>query len=200
MKRATGKSNISIVQDYLAGNRPFIQLGWTPDLVERKDGETWKDNTGAVWKMENGQKKQISYISPIVDSYIPKCKCGQEIRWGTKLDEKMFRKTGRCFDCQLSYETKLRKDGLYEKYEKYKIFNNQKSYCLDIKAKLEETINYLKNKDNTLKYLNEDGSWDVWPDTMRENLLNSAEKDLKECVESINRIENQLLELNFNEQ
>ena len=54
MKKAQNKSNIEIVKGYLSGERPFSQLGWTPDLIERREGEVWNDAQGKSWvkKME----------------------------------------------------------------------------------------------------------------------------------------------------
>ncbi len=39
MKRASGKSNLSIVQDYLSGDRPFVQVGYDPNLENSKRKE-----------------------------------------------------------------------------------------------------------------------------------------------------------------
>ena len=51
MKRATGKSNLNIVRDYVDGNRPFIQVGYDPNLNNstRKEGEEWEDGQGNKW-------------------------------------------------------------------------------------------------------------------------------------------------------
>ena len=45
MKRASGKSNLSIVKDYLEGNRPFIQISMAgvEELAKRKEGEEWEE-------------------------------------------------------------------------------------------------------------------------------------------------------------
>ena len=51
MKRASGKSNLDIVKDYVEGNRPFVQVGYDPNLnnSKRKEGEEWEDGQGNKW-------------------------------------------------------------------------------------------------------------------------------------------------------
>jgi hypothetical protein len=52
MKRAQGKSNIDIIKGYVAGERPFLQVGYTGDAdkyIIRKEGETWTDASGKQW-------------------------------------------------------------------------------------------------------------------------------------------------------
>jgi len=200
MKTRTGKSNIDIVKSYVAGEKAFQSVGWTPALKERKEGETWTESDGTNWIYKNGSKKCIGKISPIVGLGKQECKdCNADIRWGSNHDNKMFYKTGRCSDCQVIFETKLRKDGKYDAYEKWKIFNNQKSYCLDMKSKLEESLKFLENKDNVLKYMNEDGTEEKWTDTMREKIMSDAKRDHQECLDTLVRIEEQLKTLNYAE-
>ena len=198
MKKATGKSNISIVKDYLSGERPFLQVGYTPDLVQRVEGEVWESG-GRKWIFKDGRKQALTTPSKFLIKF--ECSdCNMNINlFGDKMDKKFYNKTGRCFECQIKFESKLKIQGKYENYEKTKIFQNQKSYCLDMKKQLEDTIKALENKDNVLKYMNEDGSFDVWTDTMREKMLDGANKELIECNESLQRIEEQLKILQQNE-
>lgn len=199
MRTRTGKSNIDIVKSYLSGERPFVTMGFTPDMIVRVEGETWKDADGSTWTFKNGQKKRISKISEIVGSYRMECKdCKINIRLlGKKLDRTMYAKTGRCMDCQIKFEDKLKVEGKFKQYEQHKIFSNQKSYCLDVKQKLEESISYLKDSNSKLEYFNADGSKETWSDTMRTRLLESAEKDYAECLDVLSKINAQLKEINY---
>ena len=67
MKRATGKSNLDIVKDYVEGNRPFIQVGYDPNLnnSKRKEGEEWEDGQGNKWVWKNGTKRKVSKLGQI---------------------------------------------------------------------------------------------------------------------------------------
>ena len=58
-----------------------------------------------------------------------------------KLDNKMWRLYGHCFDCQIKIETKLKASGEYEEWEKNKIKENKKSYVKDMLQGLESWEN-----------------------------------------------------------
>ena len=61
MKRAKNKSNIDILRDYVAGERPFIQVGYTGEKNKyRKDGDKWKDKNGIEWERKNGQNVRLT--------------------------------------------------------------------------------------------------------------------------------------------
>lgn len=198
MKRAKNKSNIDIIKGYLSGERPFVQVGYNSDMSERKEGETWTDAGGKCWIYKNGRKRRINTPQKINPDIIRlRCKdCDMDMKWGNYLDDKIFPKTGRCYDCNIKFETKLKLENKFEDYEKIKVFNNQKSFCLDLKSKLEETIKYLEAASNDIVYLNEDGSEEIWKDTTKEKVLSDAKNDYKECLDALDRIENQLKALN----
>ena len=72
MKHCKNKSNLSVVADYLAGERPFTQLSMhiSEQGKYRKNGEKWKDRNGIEWTKEN-QKKPFHQINPAKPSRRP---------------------------------------------------------------------------------------------------------------------------------
>ena len=69
--------------------------------------------------------------------FCPECKKTMAL----KLDDKMWRLYGHCFDCQIKIETKLRASGEYEEWEKNKISKNKISYVKDMLQGLESWEN-----------------------------------------------------------
>jgi len=197
MKRAKNKSNMDIVRGYLAGERPFIQVGYVGDDSTRKEGEIWEDSSGKTWIKKNGYKKRVNKLGKVSSESLKKiCSvCSADVRWGSDLDDKIFPKTGRCYDCNVAFESKLKVQNKFENYEKIKVLQNQRGFCLDLKGKLEESINYLKTSSDDIVYLNEDGTKEVWKDTARAQVLSAAENDYKECLAAIDRINFSLSEL-----
>ena len=55
-----------------------------------------------------------------------------------KLDDKMWKLFGHCFECQISIENKLRIEGKYEEWAEKKIRNNKISFLKDAIQKIEE--------------------------------------------------------------
>lgn len=201
MKKATGKSNLSIIQDYVSGNRPFVQVGYESNLEnsKRKEGEEWEDAQGNKWVMKNGYKKRISKKATIAIEQ--KCSiCASDMKWGNYLDHRIYPKTGRCYECNIIFDSKMKILGSYEKYEKYKIYNNMLSEMNEFKRMLEEGIEYIeKNKDNKLQFFNDDGSSEFWTDNTdsSQKVLTDLKKDLSEITNNISKINNELSSLGY---
>ena len=182
----TGKSNIDILKDYVAGERPFVQLGYTGDTNKyHREGDVWTDSNGIEWQRKNGRnvkltKSQADIIQDAIGRQ--KCKCGLEIKWGNKFDKSFFAKTGMCQDCLIDYEHKLHLAGIFGLYERWKICSNQVGYLKDIKAKILETIEYFSKTDGSIEILcNSEGFTEKFQGTNKEVILENAKKDLKEC-------------------
>lgn len=204
MKKAKGKSNISIVRDMLNGERPFTQIGYEGEkekpISERKVGEIWEDKKGKKWiKSEFGGARSYNPQADLIKEEINKkwiCKrCEKSLRFShTKHDEKMLNKTGICFDCITEYETELRFKGLFKDYEKKKILENQLSYAKDMRVKLKESFKYTKD-NKVLTYVNSNGMVEEWKNESRTELMQNILVDYKECLKAIKRIESALREV-----
>jgi hypothetical protein len=177
------KSNIKIIKDYVDGVRPVSVFGYTgKSYVKRKIGDKWKDNKGIEWEQRKGGPVQINRVATIIKEAIgiQKCKCGQEIRWGSKNDQLFFRKTGLCMNCLIEYETRLRILGIYDNYEKYKILSNEIGFIKDIKSKIEDTINFFTSSSGDVEMLcNSEGFVERWKNTNAKDILKNAKRDLK---------------------
>ena len=158
---------------------------------------TWTDPSGKTWVKKNGYKRRINTLGKVDSTSLKKiCSvCGCDVRWGNYLDDKIYPKTGRCYDCNLEFESKLKVENKFKNYEQIKVLKNQLGACLDFKSKLEETLEYLKKSNDDIVYLNEDGSKEVWKDTTRLQVISDAENDYRECLAAIDRIKTSLSSL-----
>jgi len=204
MKRASGKSNLDIVKDYLAGERPFTQVGYMPPAEEKhKDGDVWTDRDGIEW-IQKGASKISKRLYDIRESTRQICPtCQKDIYWSSnKNDQKFFNMTGKCYDCIIEEEHQMRLNGVFDTYEKLKVIRNQRAFLKEFRQKIQESLDWMKNKTNQIKYMNEDGSEETWTDRSRDSLIEEAQNDLKEvdkslivCSESISMLETELNEL-----
>jgi len=183
MKKYKGLSNIDILKKYVAGERPFTTVGYIGDSKKyREEGEKWKDADGIEWQKKNGQnirltKTQGDLIREMIDQ---KCGCGQNIRWGSKIDQKFFNRTGLCANCLIDYETKLRILGIYPDYEAYKLISYEVGAIKDIKEKLKEVIKFFtKDSGDVQMICNSEGFIERWKHNNPEEILDGAKRDLK---------------------
>lgn len=192
------KNNIEIVRDYLAGERPFIQVGYTgKKYAKRAVGETWTDPKGQEWVQKASGPQKVNRVANIVREAIgvQKCRCGQEVQWGSRADRLFYRKTGLCEGCLIDYETKLRVLGIYNDYEQYKLASNELGATKDLKAKIQETIAYFESGDTDVKMLcNSEGFIERWKTTNADEILTNAKNDLQEAcrrVDALTKIRNE---------
>lgn len=204
MKKASGKSNLSIIKDYLEGNRPFVQVSMSgvEDLSNMPEGHQWEDINGKQWKKINGRKVAINKSATILNE--ERCSiCNNDIRWGTKYDKQVWPKTRKCYDCFIEFETQLKIRGLYNSYQRNRDLLNLNGFLIDLKNKLKETIEWCNNPENKkLNYFNDDGATEVetWQDNTDsvEKIKNDASNDLSLVDARLNDIKKELSELNFN--
>lgn len=194
MKRASGKSNIAIVKDYLDGVRPFTQISMhiEESKKHRKEGEKWIDNDGIEWERKDGKnirltKTQGDIIREAIGAALNCKKCGLHYKWGNRYDIKFLRKTGLCYDCIIDYETKLRVLGLYNAYEKYHLGSRELGTLKELREKLKETIAYFNDTGGDIVKLAE-SEYDeniVWKNTNKDKILGDAIADLEKVEKLI---------------
>jgi hypothetical protein len=203
IKPKTGKSNLDIVRSYLSGERAFIQVGYDENvaLAQRKEGEEWTDGNGNHWVKKNGCKQRVSKKG----QYILEQRCiicNADMKWGNRLDQKIYPKTQKCYECNIEFEGVLKSLGLYNDYEKYKLINNEISIIKDFKAKIVDSINYLESLTSETKnpqFFNEDGSNEIWVDDTdrKEIVLKDLKNDLKLAEERLTLASEELSKLKY---
>ena len=146
-------------------NRIFVSM---MDKKEKKKGDVKSRLTDIM------AEARVPWFCPECDKVMKK-----------KLDDKMWRLFGHCFDCQVETENKLRITGEYDDWAEKKVLNNQKSYLLEQLQSIEE---WKDQKDITfLNQTNPDGS-----SVTKETWKVDTEKNKKVAEEAIIGI-NQLI-------
>jgi hypothetical protein len=194
MKKASGKSNIQILRDYVDGVRPFTQVGFVGNKNKyRKDGEKWKDSNGVEWERRDGQNVRLTKTqSDLIRELISKdrrCKCGQDVRWGSKLDNYFFNRTGLCETCLITYETNLRILGVYDVYEKYKLISYEMGRLKEAQEKIKDVIKFFEESGGDVEMIcNSEGFVERWKNTNSDMIKEDATKDLKFVEEKIDKL------------
>ena len=120
--------------------------------------------------------------------FCPEC----DIIMKKKLDDKMWRMFGHCFDCQIIIENKLRIEGKYEEWAAEKIRQNKISFLKDSIQKIKEFRN-----QKAPEFYNQVGvdhpelqkeKWDI--DTTQIKLM--ADEALDEYTKTLKQLESEV--------
>jgi len=182
MKHGINKSNIDILKDYVAGVRPFIQVGYEgKKVIKRKVGERWTDAKGKEWEQRESGPVTVNRVADIVRAAKKQfCACGQDIQWGSKLDRKFFNRTGLCENCLITYETKLRILGIYDEYERYKMISNELGFLKEAQEKLKDVVKFFSQDSGDVQMIcNSEGFIERWKDVNKDQILLDSTRDLK---------------------
>ena len=140
--------------------------GADKEKIKRKVGEKWTDENGKSWEQLEAGKIQISELGDIMAetrAYLDRLNsCKSDICKTIKLsraDKKLISKTGYCAECLGRKETQIKADGLWDAYEKYKMYSNMISYGTDILSQFHQA---LKDCKQEYEMVNEDGTIEKW--------------------------------------
>ena len=144
-----------------------ISLSKGKQEIKRNVGDVWEDENGNLWEQkEFGKIKKSKHSDTMAEvreyiSSLGRCKgeeCEKKGKYGPT-DKKLIRKTGHCSSCLAQKEWEIKKDGLEEAYETYRIASNMISHGREILAQLNQAY---KDAKQEYEYINEDGSVEKW--------------------------------------
>lgn len=196
---ARRKWTYETIQQVMNGDNPFIQVGYTGKPVKRKVGDEWTDGKGITWRKTVDGKIQVNKQMDAIREMVKQvCSvCGQRIDFSCdKLDQKVFPKTGMCFDCLQVKEMELRLDQKkWEAYENKKVMSNKLGALKDFREKVIETINFLKNDTGKMGEVMSTGEIVTFTGKSNPQWLIDAETDLVKVNDEIKKMEDEISRL-----
>jgi hypothetical protein len=177
------------VKKLLAGKHEIqekVQVGYTEEDKEknlsRKIGDKWFDEDGNEWEQRNGYKIKLGkewqqelheYLNSFPNCPKETCTCGMP----KKMDQKMKRIHGMCFDCVIDMEHKIRLEGKWDEYEKRKVRENALAWLKEA----ERDKNAIASELSRLEFTNDFGDNEKWKTPLnKEELLEKIEKEFEE--------------------
>ena len=164
------------------------QLKYLDSVIK---GETPEKRVMVGYESKTDKKNgdQIDELSEIMKEarmpwFCPECKKTMKKR----LDDKMWRIYGHCFDCQVEAENKMRIEGTYEEWAKGKVKNNTKAYLSD----LEEDIKRFRNQKSP-EFFNQNRPDGYSVDKEKWQMdIEEIKKQADEALEHLQKIEDSL--------
>jgi hypothetical protein len=163
-----------------------VTVGFIPDTEKqtesRKIGDRWFDADGNEWEQKEGytvklgkewQQELQTYLKSFPNCRKETCTCSIPKR----LDEKMRRIHGMCFDCVIDMEHKIRLQGKWDEYERMKIKENALAWLKEA----EKDKDAIAEELSKLDFANEFGDSEKWTvNISKEDLLKKIEAEFEE--------------------
>jgi hypothetical protein len=114
-----------------------LVFGWRGEPEPtRKEGDVWEDINGKKWTIKNGIRQSVTKLDDAKTPWwCPKCSKPMNHRF----DIKFWRIRGHCMDCNIKFESELRRQGKWEEYERKLMLRN---FIANITDKIAELQNY----------------------------------------------------------
>lgn len=156
------------------GEKTSVSAGYTKDHVDRKEGDTWEED-GRQWTIKNGVKQNISKLQKArelgkMPLFCPECKSLMKHRY----DEQFYRIHNHCFDCQVKFETKLKREGKWDEYHT-QIHNSEIDGLID---NYEMWVDDLINESND-SFMSETGELESWSKIDKSKVLQQKEEAIE---------------------
>jgi len=153
--------------------------------VTRQVGDKWVDSEGIQWEQKEGYVARVESewhkeIREQLNSF-PNCRketctCIQPKR----LDEKMRRIHGMCFDCVIDMEHKLKLEGKWEEYEREKMKNNALAWL----EEAEKDKNMMAEELSKVEFANSFGDMEKWDvQKTKDEILSKLEDEFQKFRE-----------------
>jgi hypothetical protein len=191
--------NVKAVKEMLAGQHRIQRrttVGYEPkkDIRTRKIGEIWDEvmpNGDVIeWEQKKGYKVKRRKNTKILDkvreelNQYPNCYDNCEKKKTakyTQYDKKIRDVHGMCLDCLARYETYLKANGEFAEYERKRHLESATSFFKD--AEKEKEI--IKQALESIEYVEEDGSKEVWHSENKQALLEKIDRDFEKLKSDI---------------
>jgi len=117
LKKDFKKADVQRLRNLMTGKqseRTTAGVGYSKKQEVHGEGDEWEED-GRVWTIKNGVKQNITKLDKAKQSVtLPLfCPCCNQLM-KNKNDKLFYIQYKRCFNCQVDFETDIRKRGLWE--------------------------------------------------------------------------------------
>ena len=139
------------------------------------EGDIWEEGD-KTWTIKDGIKQNVTKLDKAREAvnlpiFCPCCKNTMK----PHLDKKWYNMYRRCFNCQIDFEAEIRKQGLWEEYEKNIINSDIDGLIENFQIWMDEEI----SNDSHTSFITEAGDVEKWVGSSKNKLLESKEETLK---------------------
>ena len=156
------------------GEKNTISTGYTKQYEHHEEGDVWEEDD-RTWTIQNGIKQNITKLDAAkkeinLPLFCPCCSGMMK----HKYDKQFYIQYKRCFNCQIDFETDLKKKGLWIEYEKFIVNSDLDGLINEFNIWVDEEMG-AKNES----YITEAGDIERWSGNAKQKLLESKEETIK---------------------
>jgi hypothetical protein len=177
LKKQFSEKDIQRVRNLVKGKnneRITHGIGYSKDVEDHVEGDIWEED-GRQWTIKNGIKQNLTKLDKAKHSVtLPLfCPCCSNLM-KNKNDKLFYIQHNRCFNCQIDFETDIRKMGLWEEYENNIINSDIDHLIKDYNIWIDEVIN-----GSNESFITEAGDIEKWDGSAKKKLLENKEETIK---------------------
>jgi len=177
LKKDFKSADVQRLRNLMTGKqseRTVNGIGYTKKQEFHEEGDVWEEN-GRQWTIKDGIKQNLTKLDKAKKLVVMPlfCPCCNNLM-KKKNDKLFYIQYSRCFDCQIDFETDLRKLGLWEEYEKHIINSDLDNLIKDYGIWMDESIN-----NSIESFITEAGDIEKWVGSSKKKLLESKEETIK---------------------
>jgi hypothetical protein len=179
LKKQFAEKDVNRLRNLVKGkyaDKSQVSVGFSKEQkLYHIEGDIWEEGD-KTWTIKDGIKQNVTKLDAAKEAInLPIfCPCCKKVM-KPHLDKKWYNMYKRCFNCQIDFEATIRKQGLWEEYEK--IIHNS-----DIEGLIQEFeiwINEEIQHSDIQSYITEAGDIEKWTGSVKNKLLESKEETIK---------------------
>jgi hypothetical protein len=181
LKKEFSKRDVQRMRNIItgnAGNTTGTQVGYSKQSQDYQEGDVWEENN-KQWTIKSGIKQTVTKfdkLKKLVTFPLICPECSNPMK-SNDLNKKMYNIHGKCFDCVIEMEAKIKFEGKWDEYEKGMMNKNKNAIVDDFEASIEEFY-----KMQSESYFTEDGDLESWSG----GKINEEEiKNVKEYIKKL---------------
>lgn len=181
LKKEFSKRDVQRMRNIITGNTGAstgTQVGYSKQSQDYQEGDVWEEN-GKKWTIKNGLKQTITKFNKLKKlSVLPlTCpECSKPMK-NHEWNKKMYSIHGKCFDCVIDMEAKIKREGKWDEYEKGMMNANKEAMVDDFEKAFND---YMDSKVES--YVTEAGDVETWSG----GKINEDEiKNIKEYIKKL---------------
>ena len=183
LKKEFSKKEVTRMRNLVkgkTGDSVSSQVGYKKAEIDRKEGDIWTED-GREWTIKDGIRQNITKHDKAKKAHLMPLLCPECSKVMKKRNDKPFYKIhGKCFDCVIIFESKLKREGKWEQYEKDIKNKEIDNMIADFKLFIDS-----KKNESSQSYVTEQGDVERWVGKIDMDRIDEYERETVEYLENL---------------